>query len=101
MVAPTVPVRFTRNPDVVLREEDEDGALLFNADTAQVKVLNTTALAIWKLCDGQHGIPEIAQVLTADFDEAEPTAVARDVEGFLELLVGSGFVQEERPAASA
>ncbi len=36
------------NPDVVLREEDEDGGLLFNPDTNQVKVVNSTGLFIWK-----------------------------------------------------
>lgn len=31
-----------RNPDVVLREENPDGALLFNPDTNQIRVINTT-----------------------------------------------------------
>jgi hypothetical protein len=40
-----------RNPDVVLREEDPDGALLFNPDTNQIRVINSTGLFIWKHCD--------------------------------------------------
>lgn len=46
-------VSLLRNPDVVLREEDPDGALLFNPDTNQIRVINTTGLFIWKHCDGK------------------------------------------------
>jgi len=38
--------RYLCNPDVVLREEDEDGGLLFNPDTNQIRVLNHTGLFI-------------------------------------------------------
>ena len=48
--------RYLCNPDVVLREEDEDGGLLFNPDTNQIRVLNHTGLFIWKLCDGSHNL---------------------------------------------
>ena len=41
-------IHYHCNPDVVLREEDESGALLFNPDTNQVKVVNATGLFIWK-----------------------------------------------------
>jgi hypothetical protein len=46
----TVKNSLVRNPDVVLREEDPDGALLFNPDTNQIRVINTTGLFIWKPC---------------------------------------------------
>ena len=45
---------YIRNPDVVLREEEADGGLLFNPDTNQIRVVNATGLMIWKLCDGEH-----------------------------------------------
>ena len=45
-----------RNPDVVLREEDPSGALLFNPDTNQIRVINGTGLFIWKHCDGKHDL---------------------------------------------
>ncbi len=40
-------IHYLCNPDVVLREEDKSGALLFNPDTNQVKVINNTGLFIW------------------------------------------------------
>jgi hypothetical protein len=36
---PALSIFYLRNPDVVLREEDPDGGLLFNPDTNQVKVI--------------------------------------------------------------
>ena len=50
-------VSLIRNPDVVLREEDQDGALLFNPDTNQIRVINPTGLFIWKHCDGKKDLP--------------------------------------------
>ena len=54
---------FIRNPDVVLREEDPDGALLFNPDTNQIRILNATGLFIWKHCDGKKDMLAIVNAL--------------------------------------
>jgi hypothetical protein len=35
-------------PDVVLREEDPDGGLLFNPDTNQIHLLNRSTLQGWR-----------------------------------------------------
>ena len=55
--------KYIRNNDVVLREEDPDGALLFNPDTNQIRVLNKTGLFIWKLCDGKHDLSSIVKAV--------------------------------------
>ena len=39
--------RYYRNPDVVIHEEDPDGALVYNPDTDQIKVINQTGFFIW------------------------------------------------------
>lgn len=81
-----------RNPDVVLRDEDEEGALLFNPDTNQVLVLNATAVHVWKLCDGGHGVPAIVDAVKAEFDTAPEAGVEADVRKFVESMVAGGFV---------
>lgn len=80
------------NPDVVLREEDPDGGLLFNPDTNQVKVVNTTGLFIWKRCDGKHSLEAIAAALQEAFDDAPLDAVQQDVEEFINGMVETGFI---------
>ena len=80
------------NPEVVLREEDPDGGLLFNPDTNQVKVVNTTGLFIWKRCDGKHSLAEIAAALQEAFEDAPAEAVQQDVEEFINGMVETGFI---------
>jgi hypothetical protein len=88
----TLAAHYLRNPDVVLREEDEDGGLLFNPDTNQVKVVNPTGMFIWQKCDGQNGLDEIAQALEQAFEDAPPGEVSQDVQEFLDGMLQSGFI---------
>jgi hypothetical protein len=85
-------VRYLRNPDVVLREEDEDGGLLFNPDTNQVKVINQTGLFIWQLCDGLYGLDEIVQSLHQTFEDVPTNAVCQDVQEFLDDMSQTGYI---------
>jgi hypothetical protein len=84
--------RYLRNPDVVLREEDEYGGLLFNPDTNQIKVVNQTGLFIWQNCDGQMALDEIVKALQDAFDDIPVDAVNQDVQEFLQVMRESGFV---------
>jgi hypothetical protein len=87
-----LPAFYQCNPDVVLREEDEDGGLLYNPDTNQVKIINTTGLFIWKQCSSQSTLPAIVAALEQSFDEIPPGAVAGDVQQFLAEMLQSGFI---------
>jgi hypothetical protein len=84
--------KFICNPDVVLREEDEDGALLFNPDTNQVKVINNTALYIWKLCGSSCSLTELVANLKEAFDEVPADQVEKDVQSFIADMIESGFI---------
>jgi hypothetical protein len=89
---PTTASYYICNPDVVLREEDEDGGLLFNPDTNQVKVINSTALFIWKRCDGKSTLPSIIEDLKAEFNQVPLDQVDQHVNEYLEDLTQSGFI---------
>ena len=84
--------RYIINPDVGLREEDEDGGLLFNPDTNQVKVINATGLFIWKQCDGTQNLNEIAAAMQDAFENAPADQITEDVNEFIEEMVGAGFI---------
>ena len=85
-------VEYIKNPDVVLREEDIDGALLFNPDTNQIKVLNTTGLFIWKLCEKKHNIANIIKALKNSFDQVPDDKAAEQVKSFINEMKESGFI---------
>lgn len=80
------------NPDVVLREEDADGALLFNPDTNDVKVLNHSGLLIWKTCQTGQSHQAIIQTIKDHFDQVPEETVDQDVNNFIQGLLDSGYL---------
>jgi hypothetical protein len=85
--------KLLRNPDVVLREEDPDeGALLFNPDTNQVKVINTSGLYIWQQCSVSRTLDEIVAEVQKGFDDVPLEQVAQDVQEFVDGMLASGFI---------
>ena len=84
--------KYITNPDVVLREEDEDGALLFNPDTNQIKVLNPTGLFIWQLCDGNNNLPSIVAAMREAFDDVPEDQVTSHVTEFIDEMTAAGFI---------
>ena len=89
----SIATKFLRNPDVVLREEDpEEGALLFNPDTNQVKVVNTTGLFIWQQCSAARTLEEIVAEVQKGFDDVPSEQVVQDVQEFVDGMLATGFI---------
>jgi hypothetical protein len=82
------------NPDVSLREE-EDGAILFSADTNALLVINPIGLIIWQFI---KVIPrtraDIISHLQETCDEVPTDQVEADVEKFIVDLQVKGFIGE-------
>jgi hypothetical protein len=83
---------FIRNPDVILREEETDGALLFNPDTNQIRVLNATGLFIWKQCDGKSDLPAIIAAMKEAFDGVPEAEIETEINDFLNDMKTNGFL---------
>ncbi len=79
------------NPVVVLREEFDDWAILFNPDTAEAVGTNPVGVAIWKLMDGKRTLQEIVKEIEDRFAEV-PDAAIDEVAAFVSKLTESGFV---------
>ena len=56
------------NPFVMLREEFDDWAVLFNSDTGHGFGLNPTGVYLWKLLDGEHSVDDMLTALRRDAD---------------------------------
>jgi hypothetical protein len=89
---------YIRNPDVVLREEEADGGLLFNPDTNQIRVVNATGLLIWKLCDGKHGLADMSRALEEAFEGADSDQARKDVLTYIEDMKNTGFIGMLEPS---
>lgn len=75
--------------DLLIREL-KDEVILYDAATKRAHCLNRTAAAVWRLCDGQTNVTEIAQVLRQD---------ERMVWMTLHELEESGVLNSEIPTA--
>jgi len=79
------------NPIVVLREEFDDWAVLFNSDTAAAVGTNPVGVAVWKLMDGKRNIEGIVSEIKNSF-EGTPDAAGEEIAAFVNILVENGFV---------
>ena len=79
------------NPVVVLREEFDDWAVLFNPDTADAVGTNPVGVAVWKRMDGKKCLAEIVSEIKADF-EGVPDTVFKEIAAFVDTLARNGFV---------
>ena len=79
------------NPIVVLREEFDDWAVLFNPDTADAVGTNPVGVAVWKRMDGKRSLAEIVAEIKASFEDV-PDAALQEIDAFVDALAKNGFV---------
>lgn len=79
------------NPIVVLREEFDDWAVLFNPDTADAVGTNPVGVAIWKRMDGKRSIEDIVSEIKNGFEDT-PNAALEEIAAFVNRLAENGFV---------
>ena len=79
------------NPIVVLREEFDDWAVLFNPDTADAVGTNPVGVAVWKRMDGKRSLADIVAEIKNSFEDA-PDAAFKEIDAFVNTLDEKGFV---------
>ena len=84
--------RYLADPDVSFRPEDDDGGILYSAETDVLEVINPTAAEIWKFLAAPRTQAEVVAHLLAVCDGASREQVAQDVGAFLESMRNKGFV---------
>jgi SynChlorMet cassette protein ScmD len=83
------------NPLVVLREEFDDWAVLFDPDTGHAFGLNPTGVYVWKLLDGGHTLDALLQKIRAHADDV-PEDLSDHIVLFVDALVAEGLVGFDR-----
>jgi len=84
------------SPHVVLREEFDDWAVLFNPDTADAVGVNPVGVAVWKLMDGTSSLDAIVTEIQSRFGEVPATA-REEIDAFIGTLTEQGFVGHVLP----
>ncbi|MFO7665875.1 MAG: SynChlorMet cassette protein ScmD [Desulfobacterales bacterium] len=79
------------SPIVVLREEFDDWAVLFNPDTADAVGTNPVGVAVWKMMAGKRSIEDIVSEIKRSFEDVPDDAV-QEIAAFIDALAERGFV---------
>ena len=79
------------NPYVVLREEFDDWAVIFDPDTGRGFGLSPTGVYLWKLLDGKHSVDALLEEVCAHGDNV-PEEAEEHIGAFVNALVGEGLV---------
>jgi SynChlorMet cassette protein ScmD len=82
------------NPFVVLREEFDDWAVLFNPDNGNAVGINPVGVAVWKMLDGEHNLSDIVNNVRQEFDDVSPS-VDEELGAFIDDLIAKGFAGHE------
>lgn len=82
------------NSMVVLREEFDDWAVLFDLDTGNSFGLNPVSVFIFKRLDGKHSLDDIIKELRVECKNA-PDDAEKYVRNFIEDLVNKGLAGYE------
>jgi SynChlorMet cassette protein ScmD len=78
------------NPSVVLREEFDDWAVLFDQDTGDGYAVDPVGVYVWKRLDGKHTTEQIVTELRKDCEDVPPEA-PEDAQEFVKDLVKLGL----------
>jgi SynChlorMet cassette protein ScmD len=84
----------TANPMIVLREEFDDWAVLFDPDTGDAHGINPVGVFVWKHLDGHHTVEMIMQKLNESCEDVPGSAI-EDIRAFIEDLAKKGYVGYE------
>jgi hypothetical protein len=77
----------------VVETEVGDEISLYDPETDQVMVLNTTASDIWRLSDGEHTTTEIVALL-ANAYQVEADQIGDEVAATIGQFIDNGFIDE-------
>lgn len=89
--------RPVANPTVVLREEFDDWAVLFDPDSGEAYGLDPVSVFIWRLLDGKHTAPEILEKLKETCEDGIPDEAPEHLNAFIEDLTSRGLAGYGEP----
>jgi hypothetical protein len=78
-------------PANIIETEIKGEISLFDTEANQVIVLNSTASDVWRLCDGEHDLEEIVQLLASAY-QTDAETIRADVASTVQQFVDEGFL---------
>lgn len=72
--------------DILMREEEDEFAILFRPEFGTIKRLNAVGTQVWKSCDGKRSVAEIVDHLLEVFENVDRETLEKDTVQFLNTL---------------
>jgi hypothetical protein len=82
---------FQLKPQIIIRQENDNFALLYNPDTANTFVLDPVSLFVCQHLNGSLSLPQIIQSCREIFSDIPPDALDQ-VKHFVQTLVDRELV---------
>jgi SynChlorMet cassette protein ScmD len=83
--------KFVANPAVVIRDDFDDKAVLYNPETGQAFGLNPVGTMIWSLLHKETSINDLVEILGEScFDMAENAT--EQIQDFIDSMKSNGLV---------
>lgn len=82
--------RFAKSPDIEINHAP-DGYVIYQSGLDRVHFLNTTAAVVLELCDGEHSLQEIVDILRAAYELDD--VPLEEFEVSVSNLVTEGLIQ--------
>jgi len=86
--------KLVANPLIMLREEFDDWAILFDPDSGNVRGINPIGVFVWKRLDGKHTAEDIVVELRNNCEDV-PAEVKDHVIDFVNDLIELGLAGTE------
>jgi len=87
----TSEARPIRQADYRLEQLDDE-LLLYHPSETKILYLNQSASLVWGLCDGEHSVAEIVQLLSQAYPEAA-ASIPDDVHAALAEFLHNGCIE--------
>jgi len=82
-----------QNPDVIFREDEPGGPMLFNPDSNEMRILNSTGLWIWNQCQEKTSLSRLIPDMVVEFDhDGQASSLENDLTLFLQEMISQGFI---------
>jgi SynChlorMet cassette protein ScmD len=80
------------NGALVFREEFDDWAVLFDADSGEAYGLDPVGAFLWKRFDGNHSVEDLLAELKTACEDGLPEQAPQEIRDFIAKLARKGYV---------
>ena len=90
-------IKYLQCSNAIAREEEGEVLLFEHREegNAKISLLNSTAYAIWDLCNGENTLDDITTIFVEKFSNVKAEKIESDIKVFIDKMVERGWLEIE------